>query len=257
MEKGLFERLKEKIVDTQVWRSIFRHGYPDSPLNRSLTVISNVLLHIHPVKVRRKALKFRYTWGMGGTTTFLFIVLAFTGILLMFYYVPDVRKAYYDMKDLQYVAYFGRIIRNIHRWAAHGMVFVVWIHMLRVFLTGAYKPPREFNWIIGVILMAFTLVLSWTGYLLPWDQLALWAITVGTKMAAATPFIGSEGPFGSLLGMRINNDVSFMLLGGTVVGQNALLRFYVLHTVVLPVAVVIFMAIHFWRIRKDGFSGPK
>ncbi len=256
MGKGLYERLKEKVINSQVWRSIFRHGYPDTDLNRVLTIFSNVFLHLHPVKVRKGALKIRYTWCMGGISFLLFLILTVTGLLLMFYYVPDTRRAYYDLKDLQFAVYFGRIMRNMHRWAAHGMVFTVWLHMTRVFLTSSYKSPREFNWVVGVLLLVLTLVLSWTGYLLPWDQLALWAITVGTKMAAATPFIGSEGPFGPELGMRIDNDVKFMLLGGTVVGQNALLRFYVLHCVGLPLLLSLFAAIHFWRIRKDGFSGP-
>jgi len=257
MAKGLYERLKEKVINSQVWKSIFRHGYPDTDLNRALTVFSNFFLHLQPVKVRKGALKnIKYMWCMGGIAFFLFLVLTATGLLLMFYYVPDTRRAYYDLKDLQFVVYFGKIIRNMHRWAAHIMVFAVWLHMTRVFLTGSYKSPREFNWVVGLMLLVLTLVLSWTGYLLPWDQLALWAITVGSKMAAATPFIGSEGPFGPELGMRVNNDVKFMLLGGTVVGQNALLRFYVLHCVVLPLLLSLFVAIHFWRVRKDGFSGP-
>jgi quinol-cytochrome oxidoreductase complex cytochrome b subunit len=136
------------------------------------------------------------------------------------------------------------------------MVLSVWLHMTRVFFTGSYKPPREFNWVGGVILLVITLVLSWTGYLLPWDQLALWAVTVGSKMAEATPLIGSAGPFGPELGMTPENDIRFVLLGGTMVGQSALLRFYVLHCLGLPLIAAIFMAIHFWRIRKDGFSGP-
>ena len=193
---------------------------------------------------------------MGGTSLLLFVILTITGVLLMFYYVPDARRAYQDIKDLMTVVSYGSTFRNIHRMAAHGMVFTVWVHMARVFLTGAYKPPREFNWVIGVMLLVLTLLLSWTGYLLPWDQLALWAITVGTKMAAATPFFGVEGPFAPQLGIRPDNDVKFMLLGGTEVGQNALLRFYVLHCVVLPLLVVVFLAVHFWRVRKDGFSGP-
>ena len=106
------------------------------------------------------------------------------------------------------------------------------------------------------MLLVLTLILSWTGYLMPWDQLALWAITVGSKMAEATPVIGVAGPFGLQLGMRPDNDIRFMLLGGTVVGQSALLRFYVLHCVGLPLLAGVFMAVHFWRIRKDGFSGP-
>ncbi len=170
----------------------------------------------------------------------------------MFYYRPTVEHAYGDMKDLESVVAFGLFIRNLHRWTAHGMVLTVIIHMFRVFLTGAYKPPREFNWVVGVMLLVLTLLLSYTGYLLPWDQLAFWAITVGTNMASATPLLGHEGPFASVLGAKINNDIRFLLLGGTEVGQNALLRFYVLHCVVLPLVAGLFMAIHFWRVRKDG-----
>jgi quinol-cytochrome oxidoreductase complex cytochrome b subunit len=152
---------------------------------------------------------------------------------------------------------FGPFIRNMHRWAAHAMVITVWLHMLRVFMTGSYKPPREFNWVVGVILLVLTLLLSFTGYLLPWDQLAIWAVTVGTNMARATPLLGHEGPLGPQIGMKPDNDVRFLLLGGTQVGPPALLRFYVLHCVFLPVAIGIFMIVHFWRIRKDGgISGP-
>ena len=132
------------------------------------------------------------------------------------------------------------------------MVLVGILHMMRVFYTGAYRPPREFNWGLGVILLVLTLVLSFTGYLLPWDQLAYWAITVGTNMAASAPFIGHQGPFHELLGMRVDNDLRYMLLGGTVVGQNALTRFYVLHCVALPCIMSVLLAIHFWRVRKDG-----
>ena len=256
MMSKLMNRISNWVTSTPFWKAVFRHGYEDTARNRSLTTFSNVLYHLHPVKTRRESIKIRYTWCMGGTSLLLFVILTVTGVLLMFYYVPDARRAYQDIKDIMTVVSFGSTFRNVHRLAAHGMVFTVWVHMTRVFLTGAYKPPREFNWIIGVLLLVLTLLLSWTGYLLPWDQLALWAITVGTKMAAATPFFGVEGPFGPELGMRPDNDVKFMLLGGTEVGQNALLRFYVLHCVVLPLFVVVFLAVHFWRVRKDGFSGP-
>ena len=134
------------------------------------------------------------------------------------------------------------------------MVVAVIAHMVRVFLTGAYKKPREFNWGIGVLLLTLTLFLSFTGYLLPWDQLAIWAVTVGTNMAGATPVLGNEGPLGALVGMRINNDVRFTLLGGTMVGENTLLRFYVMHCVAVPLVVGILLILHFWRIRKDSFS---
>ena len=155
------------------------------------------------------------------------------------------------------------ILRELHRWAAHAMVITVWLHMYRVFLTGSYKPPREFNWVVGVILLLLTLLLSFTGYLLPWDQLAMWAITVGSNMARATPLAGSEGPGASFLQIggvplvHAGDDARFGLLGGTFVGPAALLRFYVLHCVFIPVVVTVLLAVHFWRIRKDGgISGP-
>ena len=143
------------------------------------------------------------------------------------------------------------------------MVISIWLHMLRVFLTGSYKPPREFNWSVGVVLLVLTLLLSFTGYLLPWDQLAMWAITVGSNMARATPLLGHEGPLASFIQIggvplvHAGDDARFGLLAGTSVGPNALLRFYVLHCVFLPVVAGVLMAVHFWRIRKDGgISGP-
>ena len=143
----------------------------------------------------------RYTWCMGGITFFLFLVLTFTGLLLMFYYRPTLEYAYVDIRDLREQVPLG-IMREIHRWGAHAMVIAVWLHMYRVFMTGSYKPPREFNWNVGVILLVLTLLLSFTGYLLPWDQLAIWAITVGSNMARATPFAGHEGPGSALLETR-------------------------------------------------------
>ena len=145
----------------------------------------------------------------------------------------------------------------MHRWAAHLMIIAVWLHMFRVFLTGSYKRPREFNWCVGVLLMVLTMLLSFTGYLLPDDQLGFWAVTVGTNMARATPGLGNEGPFGSLLGMTPYNDVRFALLGGSIVDANALLRAYIWHCIAIPLIASIFMGVHFWRVRKDGgISGP-
>src|SRR5439155_787635 len=126
---------------------------------------------------------------------FLFLVLTLTGTLLMFYYRPTTEWAYSDIKDLETVVLFGQLLRNMHRWAAHGMVITVFLHMIRVFYTGSYKPPREFNWVIGTLLFFFTILLSYTGYLLPWDQLAFWAVTVGYEIARATPVIGDEFAF--------------------------------------------------------------
>ena len=245
------ERLKDRILQSQLWRSIFRHGYADTPRNRALQIFANVFLHLHPTRIARHALNIRFTWCMGGITFLLFLVTVGTGIFLMFYYRPTANFAYSDMKYLEFDVPFGMLMRNMHRWAAHGMVIAVWLHMLRVFLTGSYKPPREFNWVVGVILLVLTLMLSFTGYLLPWDQLSMWAVTVGTNMARATPFVGHEGPFHPPF-ITASTDVRFILLGGTVVGPPALLRFYVLHCIFIPFVASLFMIVHFWRIRKDG-----
>src|SRR5213075_3338775 len=221
------------------------------------TALTNFFLHIHPVRVRRSWIRMSYTLCLGGLSFFLFIVLTVTGLYLMFYYVPSTQHAYQDMRDLQFVVTFGGLIRNMHRWAAHAMVITVWLHMARVFLTGAYKKPREFNWGVGTLLLLLTLLLSFTGYLLPWDQLSIWAVTVGTNMARATPMLGHEGPFADLVGVDARYDARSLLTAGTVVGAPTLLRFYVLHCIFIPVIASILMILHFWRIRKDGgISGP-
>ena len=235
-----------------VYRSIFRHRFDDTPRNRLLQITTNVFLHLHPVTIRRHALRLRYTWGMGGLTFLMYLVTVVTGIILMFYYRPTAEWAYIDMKNLEHEIPFGMIQRNMHRWAAHAMVILVWFHMLRVFLSGSYKSPREFNWGVGVILLTLTMLLSFTGYLLPWDQLARWAVTVGTNMAAATPFVGHEGPGAELTQVTDATDIRALLLGGRLVGDPAILRFYVLHCIFLPVVITLFMIVHFWRVRKDG-----
>jgi len=214
----------------------------DTARNRGLAVLTNVFLHLHPVKVRKSGIRLRFTWCMGGITFFLFLVEVATGLLLMFYYHPTVEYAYVDIIDLREQVPLG-VMRELHRWGAHAMVITVWLHMLRVFMTGSYKPPREFNWNVGVILLVLTLLLSFTGYLLPWDQLAMWAVTVGSNMAGFPPVFGDQ--------------VTFVLLGGIRVTADTLLRWYVLHVLFLPFVIVVFMAVHFWRVRKDGgISGP-
>ena len=244
--------------DTQLWKSIFRVSHDRSdPRNRSLAILSNVFLHLHPAKINRDAVRYPFTWGMGGITFYLFIVLTFTGVLLMFYYHPTKADAFKDILYLEHDVPFGKLLRNMHRWAAHLMVITTWLHMFRVVLTGSYKRPREFNWCVGVVLLVLTLLLSFTGYLLPDDQLGFWAVTVGTNMARATPMLGNEGPFGPQLGLTPYNDVRFGLLGGSIVDANALLRAYIWHCIGIPLVASIFMAVHFWRIRKDGgISGP-
>ena len=225
----------------RVTKSVMRIGWPQTDKDRAAVMISSIFLHIHPARVSKHALKPSYTLGLGLISAILFGILTLTGLALMLYYVPYPAEAYRSMKDLQFVVTFGVILRNMHRWSAHAMVAVVFFHMCRVFWTGSYKTPREFNWVIGVVLFLLTLLLSFTGYLLPWDQLAFWAITVGTNIAAYAPVVGDQ--------------IKFLLLGGHVIGPTTLLRFYVMHCVLLPLAVVMLVSLHIWRVRKDGLSG--
>jgi quinol-cytochrome oxidoreductase complex cytochrome b subunit len=259
---GLLSRVKTGIGGSQVWTSIFRHGMPRDGQTRAMAILSNLFLHLHPVAVRKSGVRLSFTWCMGGLTFFLFLVEVVTGILLMFYYRPVAEYAYKDIQGLRAHVALG-LVRDLHRWGGHAMVITVWLHMLRVFLTGSYKPPREFNWVIGVVLLVLTLLLAFTGYLLPWDQLAMWAVTVGTNMAGAAPLLGHEGPGSSLIRVgdvpliHPGDDLRFTLLAGTRVGPATLLRFYVLHCVALPVVATVLMTVHFWRVRKDGgISGP-
>jgi quinol-cytochrome oxidoreductase complex cytochrome b subunit len=236
-------RVDQTIRRSPVWRSLFRNPYPNDERSRAYGVMNNVFLHIHPVRVRQHAVKFAYTFCLGGLSFFLFLVLTVTGVYLMFFYVPSTTSAYSDILNLQTRVAFGLITRNVHRWGAHLMVFFVFLHMMRVFYHGAYKPPREFNWVIGILLLFTVIALSFTGYLLPWDQISYWAITIGASMAAYTPVIGTP--------------IKLVIFGGLEVGQNTLLRFYVLHIMALPLVAAVFLAVHFWRIRKDGgISGP-
>ena len=222
----------------RIWKSIFRRGPADTNRNRSIAIFGNVFLHVLPVKVREESLRVRATYYLGAFSLFLFVLLTITGIMLMFYYHPAAPRAYTDMKDLRFVVSEGVFLRNLHRLAAQAMVLAVFWHMFHVFYRGGYKPPHEFNWIIGVALLLVTLFLSYTGYLLPWDQLAFWAITVGTNIISYIPFLGQP--------------IRFLLLGGHEIGENALLRFFVLHCVILPLAAILLITVHFWRIRKDG-----
>jgi quinol-cytochrome oxidoreductase complex cytochrome b subunit len=240
---SFLERMDHTIRRSPVWRSLFRQPYPTTSRTRALAVMNNVFLHLHPVRVKRHAVRYTYTFCLGGISFFLFLALTVTGLYLMFFYVPSVSRAYQDIVAIDNSIAFGSLVRNMHRWAAHLMVLTVFLHMIRVFYHGAYKPPREFNWVIGVLMLFCTLWLSFTGYLLPWDQIAFWAITVGTQMATYAPLLSRES--------------SLFLLGGIEVGQNTLLRFYVFHVIAFPLIIAILMVVHFWRIRKDGgISGP-
>jgi quinol-cytochrome oxidoreductase complex cytochrome b subunit len=227
-----------KLRDTTIGRSVFRNPDRVTERDRAAGHWSNFLLHIYPVKVRRREIGFSYSWYLGVMSTVLLGSLVVSGVYLMFFYVPSPLSAYGDIQYLQTDVAFGQFIRNVHRWSAHLMVLTVAAHMARVFYRGAYKPPREFNWVVGVVLLLLTLLLSFTGYLLPWDQLAYWAITIGTSMTDFVPVVGGQ--------------IKTILLGGDQVGEATLLRFYVLHVVVLPLLIAFVFMIHLWRWRKDA-----
>jgi len=224
---SFLERVDQTIRRSPVWRSLFRQPYPRDERSRAYAVMNNVFLHIHPVRVRQHAVKFAYTFCLGGLSFFLFLVLTVTGVYLMFFYVPSATLAYTNILEIQSEVTFGLLTRNVHRWGAHLMVFFVFLHMMRVFYHGAYKPPREFNWVVGVVLLFLTIMLSFTGYLLPWDQIAYWAITIGTNSlsgytdsatlngggAETVPFL--QKPFTALeLGRRVREALGTAAVEG-------------------------------------------
>jgi quinol-cytochrome oxidoreductase complex cytochrome b subunit len=233
-----------------LWESIFRTGKPTSDRARTQTVFGNFLYHIHSTRVHLHSLRFATTWGLGVAALTSFLVALVTGVLLMIYYTPSTELAYQSVKDIHYIVPTGRFIRNLHRWSAHIMVITVILHAVRVFFTASYKKPREFNWLIGLGLLVLTLGLSFTGYLLPWDQLAYWAATIGSNIASSprelTNALGVTSWFDP---GGLNKE---LLLGADDVGQPALTRFYLLHVMILPIGLVWLIAVHFWRIRKDG-----
>ena len=217
---------------------------PQSNREAGSAVVSNFLLHWFPNRVTLKSLAPMYSMYLGTISFTLFMILTITGVYLMFFYTPSIERAYWSIKDIEFAVSFGWFLRRLHRISAHLMVAVVFLHMFRVFFTGSYKDGkyarsnRSFNWVIGVALLVLTLLLSFTGYLLPWDQLAFWAITVGTGLASSIPIIGE--------------NIRQFILGGTIIGQNTLIRFYVLHVFFLPVILFGFALWHMWRIRKDN-----
>lgn len=227
-----------------IWQKATWTWLPASDREAGDSVVRNFLLHWFPAKVSRESLSWSYSFWLGTISAVLFLILTITGTVLMFLYVPSVERAYLSVKDLEFTVSFGWFLRGLHRISAHLMVAVVFLHMVRVFLTAAYKngtavnQNRPLNWVVGVVLLLITLFLSFTGYLLPWDQLAYWAITVGTNIAKAAPVVGEW--------MR------FILLGGTTIEQNTLIRFYVLHCFFLPLIVLALFSYHMWRVRKDG-----
>ncbi|HSJ55241.1 MAG TPA: cytochrome b N-terminal domain-containing protein [Anaerolineae bacterium] len=199
---------------------------------------NSLILHLHPHRVPAGALRFSYTWGLGGLSAVLALCLGLTGILLMFRYEPTIDRAYSSIQALEAQVAFGSLVRGIHHWSANLLVVTVFLHLIRVFLTGGFKAGRALNWLVGTLLLLLVLIFNFTGYLLPWDQLAYWAITVSSSLIAYVPLVGQ--------------GLSRLVLAGPEVGQGALSNFYALHVAVLPALAAATLGYHFWRVRKDG-----
>jgi hypothetical protein len=183
-----------------------------------------------------------WMYCLGGITFLLFVIQGITGVMLAFYYKPTPEQAYASIQFIENEVRFGAAVRAIHHWSANGMVVMVVAHMIRVFISGAYKPPREFNWVTGMVLLVVTLSFGFTGYLLPWDQRAYWATTVGTEIAGGVPQIG---------------DLALVFLrGGWDVTAITLSRFYALHVLVLPAAIILLLGLHFLMVRRQGIAEP-
>jgi quinol-cytochrome oxidoreductase complex cytochrome b subunit len=222
---------------TRIWRSIARGPiYPRDDRDRKWLVVNNLILHLRPLRLPRKSLAYTHTFGLGGMSLVLFVLLAATGILLMFVYEPSPEGAYESIQALQNRVMFGRMVRNVHHWSANFLILIVFLHLLRVYFTGGFHGPRQFNWVIGLALLICVVVSNFTGYLQPWDQLSYWAITICVGMIGYVPFIGEW----------LQNTIR----GGPEIGQATLINFYTFHTTVVPVAFILLMAWHFWRVRK-------
>jgi len=200
--------------------------------------MNSLILHARPVRVPARALRYTHTFGLGGMSLVLFMMLLSTGLLMIFVYEPSPERAYQSILFMQEEILFGRLIRGIHYWSANLLIAVAVLHMLRVFLTGAFHAPRQSNWIIGLCLLFLILLSGFTGYLLPWDQISYWAVTISTEMLGYMPGIGQT--------------LQRVILGGTEIGSATVINFYALHTIVVPLLLVALMTWHFWRVRLAG-----
>ena len=236
---SFLERVDQTIRRSAVWRSLFRQPYPRDERSRAYAVMNNVFLHIHPVRVRQHAVKFAYTFCLGGLSFFLFLVLTVTGVYLMFFYVPSATQAYTNILDIQSQVTFGLLTRNIHRWAAHLMVFFVFLHMMRVFYHGAYKPPREFNWVVGVVLLFLTIML----------QLHRLPAAVGPDRLLGDH---DRHEHGRLRAAVQHADASSSCSAASRSARTRCCASTCSTSCSCRSIAAIFLAVHFWRIRKDG-----
>jgi quinol-cytochrome oxidoreductase complex cytochrome b subunit len=223
----------------RIWRSVFRGPVlPANDRERKWIVFNTLFLHLRPIRVPAATIRYTHTFGLGGMSLVLISLLMGTGALLMLAYEPVPLGAHESIRSLEAEVLFGRLVRSVHYWSANLVVVVALLHLVRVFATGAFRGPRQFNWIVGLSLLACVLTSSFTGYLLPWDQRSYWAVTIVTGMFDYVPALGEW--------------LQRVVRGGAEVGTSTILTFYALHTTLVPVALVALMALHFWRVRKAG-----
>jgi quinol-cytochrome oxidoreductase complex cytochrome b subunit len=247
-EKGIKQAITDKIEETtravlagigpKEARALLRGDGPtEKPNPRYRAQVKSFILHIRPKFYQEGSTWFTHTFRLGLISTWMFVVETITGLILMIYYTPAPEVAYYDMINILSNVNFGKFLRDMHRLGAELMVIAVSLHMARVYFTGAYKHPRQFTWLTGVVLLLITLFLSFSGYLLPWDQLAYWAVTIGTSMADAAPLVGPQ--------------TNLILRGSADIGAGGLLRFYLLHIFMLPLLAIIFISIHYYKVSRE------
>lgn len=229
-KKNIFIRLKDSIYQGSV--------NPKDENQRLRLIFKSLFLHLHPPTIDERVIKFNHTFGLGGMAVVLICLQFITGLLLRFFYEPFPGRAYDSIVYLENNVLFGQLLRNIHYWSAVFLIVITFLHLLRVYFTGAFHGKRQFNWVLGIFLLIVILLSNFTGYLLPWDQLSYWAITVSTSMLEYIPLIG--------------NVLKEIVIGGSEIGNATLLIFYNFHTGILPILLILILAFHFWRVRKAG-----
>jgi quinol-cytochrome oxidoreductase complex cytochrome b subunit len=227
---NLLQRIRYSIFPGTLQRPAYRDRYRN--------FFNSLILHFRPRSVQERTLRFTLTWGLGGMAVVLVCMLFATGLMLKFVYQPVPDRAYESIVHLQNNVLFGQLIRNVHHWSGNILLIIVFLHLLRVFFTGAFHPPRQFNWIIGLVMFLAVLTSNITGYLLPWDQLAFWAITICTGMLEYVPGIGEW--------------LQKLIRGGNEIGPATISIFFAIHTAIIPACLLFLMPWHFWRVRKAG-----
>ena len=224
---------------SRIRHSVFRTAsFPQDNRERNRWWSNTLILHFRPRKVNARTLQFTLSWGLGGSAAVLILLLFCTGLLLKFVYTPFPDRAYDSILILQNDVLFGQFVRNIHHWSGNFLLLVVFLHMLRVFFTGAFQSPRRLNWIVGICMFLVVLASNFTGYLMPWDQLAFWAVTICTGMLEYIPGVGVW--------------LQRTIRGGAEIGQPTLSIFFAIHTAIIPLCLLVLMPFHFWRVRKAG-----